>query len=140
MKKCITIHVLLGNIRPGFRYGKMQILWSFQASPLGPQSGLYHGTAGVFVAPPSTQMYCAMTDGHCMLCLRHDTRPRPRGKKGMMGEGAPLIGLPPQKLHSHHATVSDPLQSAQIHENATKMTLNPTPNVKCAKYPIVFES
>ena len=31
------------------------------------------------------------------------------------------------------------MQSAQIHENVTK-TLNPTPNVKCAKYPIVFGS
>ena len=35
-KKCITIHVLFGNIiRPRFRYLKIQILWSFQgASPL----------------------------------------------------------------------------------------------------------
>ena len=54
-------------------------------------------------------MYCAMTDVHCMLCLRNDTRPRPRGKKyewgrgGGGGEGA-SIGLPPKQLHSHHAT------------------------------------
>ena len=35
MKKCIIIHLLLGNIRPRIRYRKMQILWSFQeASPL----------------------------------------------------------------------------------------------------------
>ena len=48
-----------------------------------------------------------MTDGHCMLCPRHDTRPRPKGKRSMTGErggGAPLIGLPLQQLHSHHAT------------------------------------
>ena len=52
-------------------------------------------------------MYSAMTDGHCMLCLRHDTRPRPKGKRSMIGGGgggAPLIGLPTQQLHSHHAT------------------------------------
>ena len=37
MKKCITIDLLLGNIRPRIRYRKMQILWSFQgASPLDP--------------------------------------------------------------------------------------------------------
>ena len=54
---------------------------------------------------PSTQMYCATTDGHCMLCLRHDTSPRPRDKSMTGGGGAPLIGLPPQKLHSHHTTV-----------------------------------
>ena len=55
------------------------------------------------VAPASTQMYCAMTDGHCTLCLRHDTCPRPKDKRSMTG-GAPLIRLPPQQLHSHHAT------------------------------------
>ena len=49
-------------------------------------------------------MYCSMTNGHCMLCLRHDTRPRPRGNKSMTGDGVPLIGLPPQQLHSHHTT------------------------------------
>ena len=40
-----------------------------------------------FVAPASTQMYCAMTDGHCMLCLRHDTSPRPKGKRSMTEGG-----------------------------------------------------
>ena len=58
MTKCITIHVLLGNIRPRFRYHKMQILWTFT-----PQ------VAGGACSAPSTQMYCAMTDGHSMLCL-----------------------------------------------------------------------
>ena len=48
-----------------------------------------------------------MTDGHCILCLRHDTRPRPRGKKyDLGGGGGALIGLPPQQLHSHDTTVS----------------------------------
>ena len=32
MTKCITIHLLLGNIRPRIRYRKMQILWSFQGA------------------------------------------------------------------------------------------------------------
>ena len=51
-----------------------------------------------------------MTDDHCMLCLRHDTRPRPRGKQYDWGGGggAPLIGLPPQQLHSHRATAVKP--------------------------------
>ena len=102
MTKCITIHVLLGNIRPRFRYHKMQILWSFQGSRQDPTKELLE-LLEPLVAPPFTQMYCAMTDGHCMLCLPHDTRPRPRGKRSMTG-GAPLIGLPPQQLHSHHAT------------------------------------
>ena len=35
MKKCITIHVLLGNIRPRFRYRKMQILWTFTLQGAG---------------------------------------------------------------------------------------------------------
>ena len=64
MKKCITIHVLLGNIRPRFRYR----CW---------------GACSV----PSTQMYCAMTDSHCMLCLRHNTHPRPWDKKAWLGGG-----------------------------------------------------
>ena len=52
---------------------KMQILWTFT-----PQ------VAGGLVAPHPPKcihLYCAMTDGHCMLCLRHNTRPRPRDKK-----------------------------------------------------------
>ena len=101
MKKCITIHVLLGNIRTRFRCHKMELRGG---EPPGPPPGLYHETAGGFVPPPSTQMYRAMTGGHCMLCLRHDTRPRPRRKKYEEGRGATSIGLPP---HSHHATGSD---------------------------------
>ena len=63
-KKCIT----MGNIRVRFRYRKMQILWS---EPNGPPPGLCHGTAGGGrgCSAPSTQMHCAMSDGHCMLCL-----------------------------------------------------------------------
>ena len=60
------------------------------------------GGGGV-VAPPSTQMYCATTDCHCMFCLRHDKRPRPRGKISMTGGGggtsnraaSPAASLPP---------------------------------------------
>ena len=55
--------------------------------PLESLPGFYHGTAGGLVTPPSAQMHYAMTDGHCMLCLRHDTRPRPRGEKSMTGGG-----------------------------------------------------
>ena len=103
-EKCITIHLLLGSIRPRIGYRKMQILWSFQgASPRSSTRTLPWNYWGL-VAPASTQMYCAMTDDHCMLCLRHDTCPRPKGKRSMTGGGAPLIGLPPQQLHSHHAT------------------------------------
>ena len=70
---------MLGNIRPRFRYRKMQILWSFTL--------LWNCWGEGLVARPSTQMYCAMTNGHCMLCLRHYTRPRPRSKKSMTGGG-----------------------------------------------------
>ena len=107
MKKCITIHVLLGNIRPRFRYRNIQILWSYQeARPLDlHQDSTMELLGRGLVAPPFTQMYCAMAHGHCMLCLRHDTSPRPRGKTNYdWGRGAPLIGLPPQQLYSHHAT------------------------------------
>ena len=56
------------------------------------------------VAPASTQIYCAMTDSHCMLCLRHDTRPRPKGKRSMTGGGggaidraaSPAASVPPR--------------------------------------------
>ena len=104
MKKCITIYLLLGSIRPRIRYRKMQILWSFQgASPRSSTRTLPWNCRGI-VAPASTQMYCAMTDDHCMLCLRHDTRPRPKGKRSMTGGGgaainraaSPAASLPPR--------------------------------------------
>ena len=50
------------------------------------------------VAPASTQMYCAMTDGHCMLCLRHDTRPRLKGKRSMTGGCLPRSFTPTTPL------------------------------------------
>ena len=110
MKKCITIHLLLGNIRPRIRYRKMQILWSFQgASPLDLHQDSTMELLGL-VAPASTQMYCAMTDGHCMLCLRHDTRPRPKGKRSITGGGgggainraaSPAASLPPRHWVPH---------------------------------------
>ena len=108
MKKCIAIHLLLGNIRPRIRYRKMQIVWSFQGRAPWTSTRTLPWNCWGLVAPASTQMYCTMTDGHCMLCLRHDTRPRPKGKRSITGGGgggAPLIGLPPQQLHSHHAIV-----------------------------------
>ena len=95
MKKCITIHQLLGNIRPRIRYRKMQIRWSFQGRVPWASTRTLPWNCWGLVAPASTQMYCAMTDGHCMLYLRHDTRPRPKGKRSMTGGWAPLIGLPP---------------------------------------------
>ena len=70
---------------------------------------------------PSTQTYCAMIDGHCMLYLRHNTRPRPRDKKHGWGRGAPLFGVPPQQLHSHHATVHS---YQQIHEKLKRTLAN----------------
>ena len=112
MKKCITIHLVLGNIRPRIWYRKMQILWSFQESSPWTSTRTLPWNCWGLVALASTQMYCAMTDGHCMLCLRHDTRPRPKGKICMTG-GPPLIGLPPQQLHSRHATGTD---SHQVHK------------------------
>ena len=91
------------SFRPRFRCRKMQILCSFQGRAL---PGLYHGTAGGLVAPPSTQMYCAMTDGHCMLSLQHDTRPRPRGKKydsgGGGGGGINQAASPAASLSTSH--------------------------------------
>ena len=58
-------------------------------------------------APPSIQMYCAMTDG--LACCAYDmthvprTRLRPRGKKSMTGErgainraASPAASLPPR--------------------------------------------
>ena len=45
-----------------------------------------------------------MTNSHCRLFLQHDMCPRPRGKKVSLGGGVPLIGLPPQQLHSHDTT------------------------------------
>ena len=93
IKKCITIHVLLGNIRPRFRYRKMQVLWRFQgARPLN----LHQDSTMelLLAAPASTQMYCAITDGHCILCLRHDTRPDQEAKKSL-GEGRHQSGCFP---------------------------------------------
>ena len=102
MKKWITVHVLLSSIRPRFRYHKMQNLWSFQgASHLDLHQDSTIELLGGLVAPPSIQMNCTMTDGHCKLCLRHDTRPKTKRQNSMTG--APLIGLPPQQLHPHHA-------------------------------------
>ena len=109
-KKCITIHVLLGNIRRRFRYRKMKILWSFQrARPLDlHQDSAMELLGGGLVAPPSTQMYCAMTDGHCMLCLRHDKRPRPRGKKyDWGGGGLHQSGFLPISFIPIHATADN---------------------------------
>ena len=93
IKKCITIHLLLGNIRPRIRYRKMQVLWTSTRTLPWNCWGL--------VAPASTQMYCAMTDGLCMLCLRHDTRPRPKDKRSMTGgaisrAASPAASLPPR--------------------------------------------
>ena len=88
-------HVLLGN-DPDLGSARCRF---FGAS-------LYYGTAGGggLVAPPSTQMYCAMTDGHCMLCLRHDTRPKPRGKKSMTGGGGAInrAAFPAASLSPRH--------------------------------------
>ena len=39
-------------------------------------------------------------------------------------------------ITEHH--LPDPLQSAQIHETATKICLNPTTDFKDATYPIIF--
>ena len=79
------------------------------------------GGGGGSCSTPSTQMYCAMTDGHCMLYLRHYTRPRPREKSMTGGRGAPLFGVPPQQLHSHHATVAEYLS---LSDNETKYRLS----------------
>ena len=89
MKKCITIHLLLGNIRPELGTVRCR----FFGASRGLARTLPWNCWGL-VAPKSTQMYCAMTDGHCMLCLRNDTRPRPKDKTSMTGGGggAPLIG------------------------------------------------
>ena len=67
-----------------------------RGEPPGTPLGLYHGTVGGLVAPTSTQMYCAMTDRHCMLCLRHDTGPRQRGydwKGGTINQAASPVAL-----------------------------------------------
>ena len=88
MKKCITIHVLLGNIRPRFRYRikDADSLDLHSTSCWGPCSA------------PSTQMYCAMTNGHCTLCLRHNTHPRPRDKKARLGGGRHYSGCLPSSF------------------------------------------
>ena len=82
----------------------MQILWAFTLQVAG-------GGGGVACSAPSIQMYCAMTYGHCVLCLRHNTCPRPRDKKARLerrggggggGGGAiirdasPAASLPPR--------------------------------------------
>ena len=61
-KKCITIYVLLGNIRP--RLGTVRCRFFGGSRGLAPSTSTR--------TPPwkcwgGTQMYCAMTDGHCML-------------------------------------------------------------------------
>ena len=105
MKKCVTIHLLLGNIRPRIRYRKMQIVWSFQGRAPWTSTRTLPWNCWGLVAPASTQTYCTMTDGHCMLCLRHDTRSRPKGKTSMTGGGgggainraaSPAASLPPR--------------------------------------------
>ena len=100
MKKCITIHVLLGNIRPRFRYSKMQILWSFQGGePPGPLPGLYHGSAGGLVAPPSTQTYRSL---HVVPTTWHASQTKRQKKYDWGGGGgainraaSPAASLPP---------------------------------------------
>ena len=92
MKKCITIHVLLGNIRPRFRYRKMQILWTFAPQVAG-------GGGGGACSTPSTQMYCAMTDGHCMLCPDQETESMTGGAAIIPG-ASPAASLPPRHCPS----------------------------------------
>ena len=97
MKKCITIHLPeLDTVRCRF-FGA-----SRGRAPWTSTRTLPWNCWGL-VAPASTQMYCVMTDGHCMLCLQHDTRPRPKGKINMNGGGgginraaSPAASLPPR--------------------------------------------
>ena len=105
-KKCITIHLLLDNIRPRIRYRKMQILWRFQgASPLD----LHQDSTIELLGACSARIHSNV--------LRNDRRPlhvvpmtwyASQTKRQKMydwgGGGAPLIGLPPHQLLSHHAT------------------------------------
>ena len=56
MKKCMTVHALLGNIRPRFRYSKdADSLELPGGEPPGPPPGPNNGTAGWggVVVPPS---------------------------------------------------------------------------------------
>ena len=97
-KKYITIHMFWVNFRPSFRHYQIQILRSFQGLlPLDP-----HQPTGELIAPPGSQLYCTMTCGHSMSCLRHDTRSRPKSKKasttwGVIDQAAsPAASLSPR--------------------------------------------
>ena len=101
MKKCITIHLLLGNIRPRIKYCKMQILWSFQGgSPLD----LHQDSTMELLEACNAWIHSnVLHNDRRSFYVVPMTSQTKRQKKYDWG-GAPLIRLPPQQLHSHHAT------------------------------------
>ena len=122
MKKCITIHLLLVNVRPRFTYRKMQILWSFTllwncwgacSPPIHPNV-LRNDRRSLHVLP--TTWHASQTK---------------RQKKYGWGRGAPLIELPPQQLYSHHtADLCAPQQAydeSQEYFTFTKINLTTFP-------------
>ena len=96
MKKCITIHVLLGNIRPRFRCRKMQLP---EGELTGPPPGLYYATAGE--GGGRGLVYCAMTDGYCMLCLWHASQTK-RHKSITEGGAINRAASPAASLSPRH--------------------------------------
>ena len=107
-KKCITIHVLLGNIRPRLRYRKMQILWSFQgARPLDLHQDSTMELLGAFSAPiHSNVLRNDRRSLHVVPTIwqASQTKRQKTVWLGGGGGGGTLIGLPPHQLHSHYAT------------------------------------
>ena len=101
MKKCITIHLLLGNIRPRIRYLKMQILWSFQGD-------LHQDSTIELLGACSTRIHSNVLRNdrqslHVVPTTRYMSQTKRQGKRSMTGWGgginrtaSPTASLPPR--------------------------------------------